>query len=816
MSISPTVRALNFFVDVVDANMSGRPIPPVPPGGYIRAEDLTNHDVLHVMNAVLNTVLSSEQEKQYVSDQTHMRIYSVFNRALSLPLGEALRTTLRGTIEKYWTSTIKHIVPHLPFEQFLVRDPRKLGASTVRGLERGLICTMQERRVFHVILVYNFLEMCKCFFMLKAESLGAQWHVVENEYREMDWEKIPAMSPEELAICARLGQARHEGNLPQVLKGFLNEREALDAETNRILDIWQSFVLGQFIDAMQTCFHKEFLTVLGIRDWGGIRDGTEVVHKYTRRAVELVGENAGSIEYKLLCAHFANSEVECNTDPLFRLMKDHLRKLSLCALGIKPFVDENSALYRSGYALYTEALRYQKGYDASYPPLPPEKFDSFSIPAFRGPDDIISSLEDPILLSLLFEKRCEGDTKGFCEAVLRIACPQDEKFVTKGLEYLSLIRPEPRPSLKQALEEPESAPKPSAAADDSAQQLRIKKGVQHKTRSSGRSAKKDVRHKPQKSVTDEDVDAKITSRACISLALPSQALIPPSPQSLDAKPAAAEHSMHPEESELSLPSPMDDATPSKKKVEDEVEALGSAFRSLTIADKVAPLQQRIQPSDPASNQCGVVCAAAAQETVQCEVSPAPQQHLEARDTGYCLARRPILHERVKRWAGYLSGDLGLLSPDELSTVRNHSHPLFIARVIMANCEPAPFLSRSTGKMNQLFTCVGSMRLLTEGQSRMIGVFEECMDHETLYHHLFRPTRQRDVLALFKQSVDAFQDNDEQEFPKMTPDPSQEVRCELEVPAGLEIRPRRFSLMVIDHRAGIEYTLAFATPVQKLS
>ena len=808
MSLSPAIQALNFFVDVVDANMSGSPLPSIPPGSDFQVEDLKKANVLYVMCEALRDVLNSEQEKQHVSDETHIRIYSVFNKALKIGMSESLRGTLIKTIEVYWNSTVRHIAPHLILEQFMKPEPRTLRASVVRELENRLICMVRERSFFHVFQVYKFLDMCKYFFMIKAESLGAQWHVVGNDYRKMDWEKIPAMSPEELAICARLGQARFEGNLSQVLRGFLNERDVFDASTNRILDIWQSFVLGQFIGVMQTFYSKGFSNCLNACCY------MEGAHKYTKRAAQLMQENSQSIESQLLCSHFMNSEVECNTGPLFQLMKEHLRRLSLCALGIKPFVDENSDLYRRGYDCYIRALPFQKGYDASYPPLPPESFDSYSIPVFRMPDEIIACLEDSAFLRHLLDMHCEGDIKGLSEAILRMACPQDEKFVTKGLEYLALIKPEPHVSLKQALEESTPAPQPRVVADDRAQQPRVKKCAQSKTKPTRRSGKKDRCPKQQKGEADRGVDAKITLCASASLALPAPFLTPSSLQSLDAKPAAAELLVHRKESDPRLCAHMDGAVPSKKKVQEGVEAMERAFRSLTIADNVAPLQQKIQLSTPASNQGDVGCAAAAQEMVQCAVSEPQQQHLEVRDTEYCLAKRPILHERVKRWAEYLRGDHELLSPEELSAVRNHSHPLFIARVIMANCEPVPFLSPTTGRVNQLFRCVGSMCLPGEGQSRVVGVFEECMDDTTLYHHFFRPTRQRDILALYDQSVDDFRDVDEQEPPKRTRDQARDAKCESEVPTWLGIRSRRFSLMAIDSRTGTEYTVAFPTPVRK--
>jgi hypothetical protein len=430
MSISPSVQILNYWVKSIGAALENDPsaVPDRPKdlvGDGIEGVE-PDTAVLCMCNAV-QTVLRSERDQQQVSNQTYLKVYSLAQDVLSSIHGsKQVESKIHQFLNTYYDEKISKIDPFFYLKHLLSVKADFYKVNELRTLEVILFQMMNEKICLNNILVYELLDLCKNFYMQEAEKLGALWKADKRTgVITMDWEKIPSMSPEEIAICSRLELAQKDDTLGTVLKSLLEERLSLDEGSNRVLDIWQSILISQSISKMQLRYYD---LIQGIGD-----DGDQaVLQQYSKKAIALVREKEGSFEQKKIAAHYENPAEPSDIDVLFRFLASHLREVSLCAMALRPSMVQSSSLYEQAFALYSKAIKHQKGYRILSAPVTPDEFKHWTFPAFRSPDEIILSLKDPATL----ERLSSVEPRIFCEAILRTACPGDDAFISCTLDML--------------------------------------------------------------------------------------------------------------------------------------------------------------------------------------------------------------------------------------------------------------------------------------------------------------------------------------------------------------------------------------------
>jgi hypothetical protein len=433
-------------------------------------------------------------------------------------------------------------------------------------------------------------------------------------------------------------------------------------------------------------------------------------------------------------------------------------------------MESTNTLYERSYDLYQKAVALQKGF-FSLNPLTPAEFRRLSLPSFRPPQEIIAYIEQPIFWFNIF---CQGKGKGLCEELIRYVCSGDELFVK---EVLNIVSIEKLPTLSS------EAPLPSPLPDSSKPQEPKESVTQ-----AASPAQPQKKHKKKKKwretskTTPHAMKCASKTASCatkILLSPPSSpktaSPIPDSPKD----PAPLPCTLQTLSSSLSDSLPKDQAT-------EKVDALSSLI----------PALEALHISDDAHSE-------------------KPPQHKAPKEQPfeYRVAKFPILDQRVRHWTTYTQ-QKSTLPLDQWESVVYHSYPIFLTRIIQAHTLPTPWVSKTSGHVNQLYSCVGAIRRYSEGLPPVFGSFGDCFDKDILYHHFFKPTHQKSLIAQYVKTGSFADGADDPNPPEETQEKGDIRTPEADSPSRYQIQVRRYSLILNDTRAGIEYTVAFPTPLQK--
>jgi hypothetical protein len=142
MSISPKLQILNYWVTGIESMLrSESPHPPAPPKGLVgdKVEDIQpGAAVMHMCNA-LQTVLCSEPDERQVSNQTHLKIYSLANEILvSFPDARRVESRVLPFLETYYKEKISKIDQFFRLKGLITASPDRFAANDLRLLEKIL------------------------------------------------------------------------------------------------------------------------------------------------------------------------------------------------------------------------------------------------------------------------------------------------------------------------------------------------------------------------------------------------------------------------------------------------------------------------------------------------------------------------------------------------------------------------------------------------------------------------------------------------------------------------------------------------------
>ena len=256
-----------------------------------------------------------------------------------------------------------------------------------------------------------------------------------------------------------------------------------------------------------------------------------------------------------------------------------------------------------------------------------------------------------------------------------------------------------------------------------------------------------------------------------------------------------------------LPVPEDNPAPMADGGEVELSGKGSVDAELSARMGALRISDEETPKPELEEEVVQVAGLA-----QNERSRQPRQPAAAALSTPCvLARRPVLHERVESWTAHIHPQAEILD-GRLDPVTCHSFPILVSRLIKANSLPREFVSKATERVNQLYECIGSVCLPGERAPVLTGIFEDCYDRDTLYHHFFRQMHSKAILQ-WRSGEGASCAHIEQALHEVVPQHGREQPVACYSPDRYRLEKGTFSVTVVDQASGIKYIVVFPEPLQ---
>ena len=351
-----------------------------------------------------------------------------------------------------------------------------------------------------------------------------------------------------------------------------------------------------------------------------------------------------------------------------------------------------------------------------------------------------------------------------CEALLRAVCPDDEIFIRQVLEFLALVKPRkspPSPISAPPATIKEPSPKPQKASPPTTQHTE--------------------KYTQQIPANEPTKTHKTKSRRRItSVVLPTTDAQPPHQSSKSSTPSLE---------------PTPQQKPAEKVVE-EVASVTNALGALHLSE--APQQPVVQGTHETSSPQGM-------EAYE-PFAKAPK---------YCVSYPPLLARRVNDQMRIARNtlDCGQKFDD---AVAFHSYPIFLSQIIRANTPAKPWFSKTTGRVNEHHSCIGSICRYKDRLPPVVGYFGDCFDKNVLYHHFFKPLHQMPMIERY-QTTGSFIDHTDLPTPPSEGRQQEGVFTpEVDTPERYVTQTRGLLFILDDTRAGIVYTAAFFNPVQVVS
>jgi hypothetical protein len=434
MIVSGQESYLNFCRNAIQCRLDHREVHvPKEYAASVHPRDCTSVSGATLLTARVVAKLFQAKDGPAISNESLQATHKILDQGLR---ADTFDLKDKRFVTKALTSIENFLVKNKPSDALSIlvdKDPKLISDTELKHLEIELHQLVNDRSYFAKVVTHDTLEFIKDFIIICFERTGGKFKPHrEKGYVDFDWEHIHNLTPEAIAISARLERARQEGKFQSELSLILLHAQHLDAPTLNTLTMWQYYCLLLWVGDI----HSKFAKSIDAKP-----TSYTTVDPFVRQARALAHQKMFDVHYNRFQEHFTRTDVSFSYEACMDFLVEHLKNLSELVSNYYSTNPHINDLYEAGYTKYFKTGSLHAGYNSNPPPHP-EEFNRLFVPTI-DPFKIRQQIhEDP-----LFHEIEVWGQKGVCCVLAEIIAPANAAYREYLLDFLKidLYRPLPEP-----------------------------------------------------------------------------------------------------------------------------------------------------------------------------------------------------------------------------------------------------------------------------------------------------------------------------------------------------------------------------------